>query len=155
MISPVHLHRVYHRLWKKGIRFVPGALARINYFITGCDLPPACTIGKRVQFQHFGSGVVLHPAVSIGDDVMIMPGVVIGQQVKAGIEIVPVTVIRIEDGALIGAGAKVIAAGKLTVGSGSAVGANAVVTQSVPPGATAVGIPARIVSNGRGAATAP
>ncbi len=78
---------------------------------------------------------------------MIMPNVTIGQQVRAGIDVVPLERVVVEDHVMIGAGARIIASGTLVIGSGSAVGANAVVTRSIPAGVTVVGIPTRIVSD--------
>ena len=145
MFSPLILHRVAHWLNARGVRMIPGLIYRINYGLTGCDLPPRARVGRNVRFQHFGSGVVIHPEVTIEDDVWIMPQVVLGQNVRGNGEMPPAMHITIRRGAMLGAGAKVIGYGELEIGAGASVGANAVVLQSVPAGALAVGVPARII----------
>ena len=148
MIRPTILHSVARYLWLRRIRFIPGAVTRLNYFITGCDISPKARIGKRVHFQHFGSGVVIHCNVEIGDDVWIMPHVVLGQNVRGGKANAPEgMLIRIGDGVVLGAGAKVIADGRLEIGDHAVVGANAVVLKSIPADRVAVGIPAVIRDN--------
>ena len=145
MFSPLHLHRICRWLHLRKVRFFPIAVQRINYFFTGCDLPGDVQIGRRVRFQHYGSGVVIHNRVTIGDDVMIMPHVVIGQNVRAGVAIQKLDHIYIGNRVIIGAGAKIIATGTLRVGDGSVIGANAVLLTSLPDDCTAVGIPAKIL----------
>lgn len=146
MISPIYLHRLANWLWRHKVRGIPGILMRLNYFITGCDIAPQVKVGRDVHFQHYGSGVVIHPNVEIGDNVWIMPQVVLGQNIRDGVPLPGSTVfIHIEHGVMLGAGVKVIASGVLRIGEGASVGANAVVLDSIPAGAIAVGVPARLV----------
>jgi len=98
-----------------------------------------------VKFQHYGCGVIVHVLAVIGDNVMIHPHVVIGGNVRDGVA-THVRLIVIGDGAQLGAGAKIIASDYLEIGPGAHIGANAVILESVPAGATAVGVPARIIS---------
>ncbi|MCW2782065.1 MAG: hypothetical protein JWR35_2514 [Marmoricola sp.] len=103
----------------------------------GARVPAQVTIGERVAFLHDAQGLVIHPRVVIGDDVRIYHQVTIGSATnKPGIPV-------IGNGVLIGVGAKIL--GPVNIGDGARIGANAVVTRDVPAGATAVGIPARVL----------
>lgn len=144
MIDPLIIHRCAHALHRWGIPRLPGLLARINYAFTACDIAPAARIGRGVVLKHFGSGIVIHHRAEIGDGTVVMPQVVIGQLVR-GAEPVPLERIAIGKGVMLGAGAKIIAHGDFSIGDGASVGANAVVLASIPAGATAVGIPARVL----------
>ncbi|PYQ26337.1 MAG: hypothetical protein DMF81_00080, partial [Acidobacteria bacterium] len=144
VIDPQKIHRLARWLHLRRVRLLPGLLQRWNYFLTGCDLPGSVRIGRGVRFQHHGAGVIVHPRTVIGDDVMIHPQVVIGQNVRHR-EPVDLDEIVIGEGAQLGAGAKIIASGRLEIGARADVGANAVVLESVPPGCTVVGVPARVV----------
>ena len=144
MLDPQKIHRVARWIHKRGVRKVPALLQRINYFLTGCDLPAQVQVGQRVRFMHHGAGVVIHCQAVIGNDVMIHPHVVVGQNVRQGVA-VPLQQIVIGNRVQLGAGAKIIASGFLEIGDGATVGANAVVLHSVPPNCTAVGVPARIL----------
>jgi serine O-acetyltransferase len=158
MISPLHLQRVSRWLWLHHVRLIPGLLMRLNYFLTGCELPPQVVIGRRVHFQHYGAGVIMHCNVEIGDDVWINPHVVLGQNIRADGPMCAENIrIRVGNRVVLGAGAKIIASEELTIGDDVAVGANAVVLHSVPPRSLAVGVPARIipVTSGRNAAPIP
>lgn len=148
MIDPLCLYRVAHWLWERRIGTIPKALSRLNYFLTGCDIAHQASIGRRVHVQHYGSGVVIHRHVKIGDDVWIMPQVVLGQNLREGNPATPQgMLITVGNGVLLGAGAKVIANGPLEIGDYATVGANAVVTKPVPAGALAIGVPAKILEN--------
>lgn len=103
------------------------------------ELPARCHLGARPSFPHGLNGVVIHPRATIGDDARIYHQVTIGVSVPGG------EVPTIGDRVLIGAGAKVL--GGLTVGDDARIGANAVVLTDVPPGATAVGVPAKVVAS--------
>lgn len=144
MIDPLILHRVAHFLHTRHIPRLPGLVSRLNYFLTSCDLPPPARIGRRVVFKHYGSGVVVHHRTEIGDDTIIMPHVVIGQLVRGTVP-APLKRISIGRGVLLGAGAKIIAHGDFTIGDGASLGANAVLLVPLPAGATAVGVPARML----------
>jgi len=145
MINPTILYRIYRKLYIWNIPKAPSILCRLNYFITGCHIPPPVELGNRVQFTHFGSGVIFHNQVRVGDDTLIMPGVLIGQNVINTNEIPTLEMITIGNKVLIGAGAKIIATRSLTIGPNCTIGAGAVVTRSIPPGDTVVGIPARTI----------
>lgn len=103
--------------------------------VTQSDIEPRTTFGKRLMLPH-PNGVVIHEDAVIGDDCMIMQQVTIGM---IGDGEVPV----LGNSVYVGAGAKII--GKVKVGDGARIGANAVVVEDVPPGCTAVGVPARLI----------
>ncbi|MCK2199742.1 serine O-acetyltransferase [Corynebacterium callunae] len=100
-------------------------------------IPAKVRIGKGIRLLHEGNGVIIHPNVTIGDYVTIHHQVTIGE--KVGDPNFPV----IGNNVMIGAGAKIL--GGISIGDNAKIGANAVVTKDVPPSATAVGIPARIL----------
>jgi serine O-acetyltransferase len=116
-------------------------LARLRHvgwsFLTHSDISPHAKLGQRLQLPH-PNGIVIHEDAVVGDDCMIMQQVTIGM---IGDGEVPV----IGNGVYVGAGAKII--GKVHVGDGARIGANAVVTKDVPPGHTAIGVPAKIIPN--------
>jgi serine O-acetyltransferase len=105
---------------------------------TGIQIPAATNIGKGLYIGHFGM-IVVHPEATIGENCDLSHGVTIG--VRGGPR---PGVPRIGNNVYLGTGAKVL--GPVTIGDGAQVGANAVVLSDVPAGATAVGVPARIVS---------
>ena len=144
MFNPLHLYRVSHWVRRRGFKRVAFAVQRLNYFFTGADISAEARIGRNVHFSHCGMGVVLHQTVVMGDDIMVMPHVVIGQHVRIG-GTVNLREIRIGNAVMLGAGAKIIADGQLEIGDRAVIGANAVVLKSVPPDHTAVGVPARIL----------
>ena len=143
MFDPLFIHRIAHALYRWGVPKLPGLLARLNYGFTHCDLPPSVAVGSGVRFQHYGCGVIVHHKTEIGDEVLIMPHVLIGQRVSAA-GVAPLSYIRIGKGAMLGAGCKIIAEGAFEIGAGASIGANAVVLAPVPAGMVAVGVPARI-----------
>jgi serine O-acetyltransferase len=107
--------------------------------LTGIEIHPGATIGRRVFIDH-GFGVVIGETANIGDDCTIYQGVTLGgTSLSKGAKRHP----TLERGVIIGAGAKVL--GSFTVGEGAKIGSNAVVVKEVPAGATAVGNPARII----------
>ena len=119
-------------------RFIAFLLFKWIEILTGISIPSSAKIGKGFYVGHFG-GIVLHSDVVMGENCSIGPGVLIGTR---GMGNKGVAVIG--DNVYIGVGAKVL--GMITIGNNVKIGANAVVVSNIPDGATAVGIPARIVS---------
>jgi len=134
-------YRISHSLYSRGFKSIARFISAINLFFTMIDIHPAATIGKRVFIDH-GTGVVIGETAIIGDDVLIYQQVTLGGVSTNQGKRHP----TVEDGVVIGAGAKVL--GNITIGANSKVGANSVVIKDVPPNSTAVGIPARIVKRG-------
>ena len=132
------LHRLSHRLWGVGFKWLARLLSHLGRFLTGVEIHPGATIGRRVFIDH-GMGVVIGETAEIGDECTLYHGVTLGGTSWSHGKRHP-TLAR---GVVIGAGAKVL--GPITVGEGAKIGSNAVVVRDVPPGATAVGIPARII----------
>lgn len=130
-------HRIAHRLWARGARLPALVLAQGARSITGVEIHPGATIGRRFFIDH-GMGVVIGETAEVGDDVMLYHGVTLGGRSMERTKRHP----TVEDSATIGAGARVI--GPVVVGRGAQVGANAVVVKDVPELATAVGVPAQV-----------
>jgi serine O-acetyltransferase len=137
--------------WRMGIRpkllrmpfsLVYRVVAWVVELIGGIHLPYPMRLGRRVRIWHHG-GIVLH-ARSIGDDVHIRHNTTFGIATRDQGRAIP----TIEDRVDIGCGACVL--GAVTVGHDSLIGANAVVVTDIPPYATAVGIPARVIKTGPG-----
>jgi serine O-acetyltransferase len=137
----VLMHRFCHAVWSMELRAVARFFANISRILTGIEIHPAATIGKRLFIDH-GTGVVIGQTSVIGDDVTIYHGVTLGGVVRKTVQSEKRHP-TLGNGSMIGAGAQVL--GDITIGDGAKVGANSVVTESVPPHKTALGIPARIV----------
>ncbi len=132
-------HRLAHAAWLRGWRWLGRFLSHIGRFLTGIEIHPGASLGRRVFIDH-GMGVVIGETAEIGDDCTIYQGVSLGgTSLGKGSKRHP----TLGKGVIVSAGAKVL--GSFTVGDGARVGSNAVLLQAVPAGATAVGIPARIV----------
>lgn len=134
----IGIYRIARWCYLHNIPLLPKLIYAINRIFFATVLPPTAHIGKDVVLGYRGLGIVLHRQAYVGDRVNLGPKVTIGG--RAGIPGAP----RIENDALIGSGAHVL--GPVRVGKGAQVGANAVVLQDVPDGATAVGVPARIIA---------
>ncbi|WP_305092807.1 serine O-acetyltransferase EpsC [Prescottella sp. R16] len=129
-------HRIAHRMWAvPALRGPARVLSQFTRFLTGIEIHPGATIGRRFFIDH-GMGVVIGETTEIGDDVMIYHGVTLGGRSLAKTKRHPTIGNRVT----IGAGAKVL--GPITVGDDSAIGANAVVTRDIAPDHIATGIPA-------------
>ena len=131
-------HRIGNRLWFAGYRTLARWISHVARFLTGIEIHPAVRVGRRVFIDH-GMGVVIGETAEIGDDCTIYQGVTLGGTSLERTKRHP----TLEAGVVVGAGAKVL--GPFTVGAGARIGSNSVVVKAVPPGATAVGIPARII----------
>ncbi|WP_434984392.1 serine O-acetyltransferase [Vreelandella zhaodongensis] len=132
------LHRCGHWLWKKNLKWLARTLSTFSRWLTGIEIHPGATIGRRFFIDH-GMGVVIGETALVGNDVTLYQGVTLGGTSWNKGKRHP----TLEDGVIVGAGAKIL--GPFTVGAGAKVGSNAVVTKEVPPGATVVGIPGKIV----------
>src|SRR5689334_4053957 len=133
------VHRLAHRLWGAGLKWLARFTSHIGRFLTGIEIHPGARIGRRFFIDH-GMGIVIGETAEIGDDCTLYHGVTLGgTSWKAGKR--HPTLGR---AVVLGAGAKVL--GPILVGDGAKVGSNAVVVRDVPAGATAVGIPARILT---------
>ncbi len=137
-LHAVFIHRIAHRCWKSGLRLLARWLSHLARFLTGIEIHPGATVGRRVFIDH-GMGVVVGETAEIGDDCTIYQGVTLGGTSLNRAKRHP----TLERGVVVSAGAQVL--GPFTVGAGAQIGANAVVLKAVPAGATAVGIPARII----------
>ncbi len=133
-------HRtVVHRAWRFGWRWLARWLAHWGRWLTGIEIQPGATIGRRVFIDH-GMGIVIGETAEIGDDSTLYHGVTLGGTSWNKGKRHP----TLGRGVVIGAGAKVL--GPILIGDGAKIGSNAVVVRDVPAGATAVGIPARVVT---------
>jgi serine O-acetyltransferase len=136
-LHAIWMHRIAHFLWDKHFFFLARFLSHISRMLTGIEIHPGAKLGKRVFIDH-GSGVVIGETAEVGDDVLIYMGVVLGGTALERTKRHP----TIENDVVLGSGAIVL--GPITIGRGAKVGAGSVVIRSVPPGATVVGVPARI-----------
>jgi len=141
-VHAVVIHRVANRLWRHGLRFPARILSWFGRLVTNVDIHPGASIGRRFFIDH-GACVVIGETAVIGNDVTIYHGVTLGGTSWSPGKRHP----TIEDGVLIGAGAKIL--GPITVSKAARIGANSVVVSDVPPGMTVVGIPGRIVRDHR------
>ena len=134
----LQMHRFSHTLWRIQLRWLARFMSHIARFRTGVEIHPGATIGRRVFIDH-GMGVVIGETAEIGDGCTLYHGVTLGGVSWNKGKRHP----TLGKGVVVGAGAKIL--GPFTVGEGAKVGSNSVVVKAVPPGATVVGIPARIV----------
>jgi serine O-acetyltransferase len=132
-------YRVAHLLWNGGHETAARLLSQAARLVTGVEIHPAAEIGRRVVIDH-GIGVVVGSTAEIGDDVLIYHGVTLGNDIPREGKRHP----TIGDDVLLGANASVL--GPVEIGDGATVGGAAVVVESVAPGVTVVGNPARPVS---------
>ena len=133
-------HRLSHSFWTMGLRWLARFTSHFGRFMTGIEIHPGATIGRRVFIDH-GMGVVIGETAEIGDDCTLYHGVTLGGVSWNQGKRHP----TLGKGVVVGAGAKIL--GPFVVGDGAKVGSNSVVVKAVPPGATVVGIPARIVEH--------
>ena len=136
------LHRFSHWLWGGRLRWLARLSSHFTRWITGIEIHPGATIGRRVFIDH-GMGVVIGETAEIMDECTLYHGVTLGGTSWNKGKRHP----TLGRGVVVGAGAKVL--GPIIIHEGAKVGSNAVVVRDVPPGATAVGIPARIVESGK------
>lgn len=132
-------HRWANACWNVGFKWLGRFISHLARIVTGIEIHPGATIGRRVFIDH-GFGVVIGETAVIGDDCTIYQGVTLGgTTLVAGAKRHP----TLERGVIVGAGAQVL--GAFTVGEYAKIGSNAVVVKPVPAGATAVGNPAHLI----------
>ena len=140
-LHAILIHRLAHRLWGGGWYWLGRFISHIGRMITGIEIHPGATLGRRVFIDH-GHGVVIGETAEIGDECTIYQGVTLGgTKLYKGKKRHP----TLGKGVVVGAGAQVL--GGFAVGDGARIGSNAVVVKPVPAGATAVGNPARIIEH--------
>ena len=131
-------YRVTHRMWQEpSLRLPARLLSQLVRGLTGIEIHPAARIGRRLFIDH-GMGVVIGETAEVGDDVVMFHGVTLGGTSMRHGKRHP----TVGDRVMIGTGAKVL--GPVYVGDDARIGANAVVVHDVPPGASAVGVPATV-----------
>jgi len=135
-------HRVSNKLWRMGLKWAARFVSHFARWFTGIEIHPGATIGQRFFIDH-GMGVVIGETAEIGDDVTLYHGVTLGGTSWKEGKRHP----TLGDGVVVGAGAKIL--GPIHVGNNVKIGSNAVVVKDVPAGATAAGIPARILDEAK------
>ncbi len=139
-LHAVWVHRLNHRLWRRGWRLTARVLSQMARFWTGIEIHPGAQLGRRLLIDH-GMGVVIGETTIVGDDVTLYQGVTLGGTGSAtgSAKRHP----TLCNGVFVGNNANVL--GNITVGENSRVGAGSVVLRDVPPNSTVVGVPAHIV----------
>jgi serine O-acetyltransferase len=135
-------HRLSNKLWHMGLKWLARFVSHIGRFFTGIEIHPGATIGRRFFIDH-GMGVVIGETAEIGDDVTLYHGVTLGGTSWQHGKRHP----TLGNNVVVGAGAKIL--GPIHIGDGAKIGSNAVVVKDVPAGATAAGIPARILDEAK------
>jgi serine O-acetyltransferase len=131
-------HRLSHWMWTHGFNLLARWLSQVVRGLTGIEIHPGAQIGPGFFIDH-GMGVVIGETAEIGTDVTLYHGVTLGGTSLAKGKRHP----TLENGVVVGAGAKVL--GAITIGENSRIGANAVVVKSVPPNSVVVGVPGQVV----------
>jgi serine O-acetyltransferase len=134
------VHRLTHMLWEAGLKWLARFISHVGRWLTGIEIHPGAQIGRRFFIDH-GMGVVIGQTAEIGDDCTLYHGVTLGGTSWNPGKRHP----TLGNGVVVGAGAKIL--GPIVIGDGAKIGSNAVVVKPVPAGATAIGIPARIVES--------
>ena len=137
-LHAIWFYRIGNWLWRHELKLLGRLVSEFARFITGIEIHPGATIGRRLFIDH-GMGVVVGETAEIGDDVLIYQGVTLGGTSMKKEKRHP----TIEDQVMISAGAAVI--GPVRIGRGSRIGAGAVVVSSAPPYSTIVGIPGKVI----------
>lgn len=141
-LHAIAIYHVSHALWRRRFFLLGRLVSQIGRTLTGIEIHPGAKIGRRLFIDH-GIGVVIGETSEIGDDVTLYQGVTLGGIAPSVDSHTQINVKRhptLRNGVIVGSGAQVL--GAITVGEGARVGANAVVSRDVPPGVTAIGIPA-------------
>jgi serine O-acetyltransferase len=141
-------HRIAHWLWVHKLTLPARWLSHFNRFMTGIEIHPGAQLSEGLFIDH-GMGVVIGETAEVGQNVTLYHGVTLGGVSLEKGKRHP----TIEDGVVIGAGAKVL--GNILIGKSSRIGANAVVVTSVPPNSVVVGVPGQVVMRSKPAHATP
>lgn len=133
------LHRLSHGLWNQGMVTTARMLSNFNRALTGVEIHPGAVLGRRVFIDH-GMGVVIGETAIVGDECLIYKGVVLGGTTLDRAKRHP----TLGKGVVVGSNVCIL--GRVTIGDGAKIGSGSVVVKDVPEGATAVGVPGRIVA---------
>jgi len=133
-------HRIAHFLYKKRWYTTARLISHLSRSLTGIEIHPGATIGRRLFIDH-GMGVVIGETTEIGDDCLIYKGVVFGGTTLEKKKRHPTLGNRV----IVGSNSTIL--GAITIGDGAKIGSGSVVVKAVPPGATVVGVPGRIVES--------
>jgi serine O-acetyltransferase len=131
-------HRLAHKLWRWSVPLAPRVISQISRFLTGIEIHPGATIGRRFFIDH-GMGVVIGETTEIGDDVLLYQGVTLGGTGGEKGKRHP----TLGNSVVVGTGAKVL--GNIRIGDNVKIGAGSVVVHPVPDNSTVVGVPGRVV----------
>jgi serine O-acetyltransferase len=132
------LHRLAHRLYEWNLPLVPRIISQFSRFLTGIEIHPGATIGRRFFIDH-GAGVVIGETTEIGDDVLLYQGVTLGGTGHEKGKRHP----TLGDHVVVGTGAKVL--GNILIGNHVKIGAGSVVVKPAPDYSTVVGVPGHVV----------
>ncbi len=138
-VHAILFHRLAHAVWKRRFYWLARFISHIGRWLTGIEIHPGATIGRRFFIDH-GMGVVIGETAEIGDDCTLYHGVTLGGTTWNKGKRHP----TLKNGVVIGAGAKVL--GPITLSENARIGSNAVVVRDVPAGATVVGVPGQVVT---------
>ena len=147
-IHALIMHRIAHWLWGHRLRWLARFTAHLSRMLTGIEIHPGATIGRRFFIDH-GMGVVIGETTEIGQNVTLYHGVTLGGVSLEKGKRHP----TIGDNVVIGAGAKVL--GNIRIGDNSRIGANAVVVKAAPANSVIVGVPGQVVVRSRPRSEAP
>ncbi len=137
-LQAIWFQRMANFCWHHRLKLLGRLISHLSRFITGIDIHPGATIGRRFFIDH-GMGVVIGETAEIGNNVLMYQGSVLGGTSLEKIKRHPTIGNRV----VIGAGATLL--GPITVGDGARIGSGSVVVEDVPPGATVVGIPGHVI----------
>ena len=139
-LHAIWLHRMAHFLYRKKWFTTARLISHFNRSLTGIEIHPGATIGRRLFIDH-GMGVVIGETTEIGDDCLIYKGVVIGGTALEKKKRHPTLGNRV----IVGSNSTVL--GAITIGDRARIGSGSVVIKPVPAGATVVGVPGRVVES--------
>ncbi len=137
-VHALWLHRLSHYLWRKRWNVLARFISHTNRFLTGIEIHPAAEIGRGVFIDH-GMGVVIGETAVIGDGCLLYKGVVLGGTTMEKTKRHPTLGKKV----IVGSNACIL--GNITIGDHVRIGSGSVVVKDVPPHATVVGVPGRII----------